>query len=123
MFVITTIKKLPEYCKDCPCCASHDGHCQADDMLRASEYRPFWCPLEKINNLSDLIDLYAIILHCPPYDIINVFGSKEDAKNDIIASTACSTEEADKMIIHLNKTQHSYLFSGKIDCLTGIVNK
>lgn len=123
MIVISSMEKLPEYCKDCPCCASHDGHCQADSILRTSEYRPFWCPLEALNNFSDLNDLYAKISRCPPYDIINIFGSKADAENDIISSTACSREEADSMIIHLSKTQHAYLFTGKIACLSGIISK
>ena len=60
MIAIKTMNKLPEECEKCPCYATYDGHCQADDILRTSIYRPFWCPLtlveEKKENKNILLD-------------------------------------------------------------------
>ena len=49
MIVITTLEELPDYCYDCPCHNSEHGICEADTEKRSiHEYRPFWCPLNKI---------------------------------------------------------------------------
>ena len=44
---ISTLKELPDYCYDCPCCNCETGCCQADEERRTSNWRHFWCPLEK----------------------------------------------------------------------------
>ena len=48
--LIKTMMNLPEHCYDCPCHDGESGYCQADKEHRYSVYRPFWCPLVKINN-------------------------------------------------------------------------
>lgn len=54
MIAIKTMNKLPEECEKCPCYATYDGHCQADDILRTSIYRPFWCPLTLVEEESGI---------------------------------------------------------------------
>ena len=54
MIAIKTMNKLPEECEKCPCYATYDGHCQADDKLRTSIYRPFWCPLTLVEEESGI---------------------------------------------------------------------
>ena len=48
--IIKTMTDLPEYCYECPCHDGESGYCQADKENRYSVYRPFWCPLVKIND-------------------------------------------------------------------------
>lgn len=48
--LIKTMTNLPEHCYDCPCHDGESGYCQADKEHRYSDYRPFWCPLEAVNN-------------------------------------------------------------------------
>lgn len=50
MIVLTSMKKLPDKCCDCPCYNGEFGYCRADATLRAVyEWRPFWCPLKEYN--------------------------------------------------------------------------
>lgn len=57
MIVITTIDALPDYCYECPCHDGESGYCQADKERRYSDYRPYWCPLKKIDGeLGELIE-------------------------------------------------------------------
>lgn len=51
---INTLNELPERCSDCPCYNKEYDYCQADkyivndkELQRTSEWRPFWCPLNK----------------------------------------------------------------------------
>ena len=60
--LIKTMTKLPEHCYDCPCHDRESGHCQADKGNRYSDYRPFWCPLEMINDTcEDAISRAAVL--------------------------------------------------------------
>ena len=50
MIVITTMDSLPELCYECPCHDGENGQCNADKEKRYSaEYRPYWCPLKKVD--------------------------------------------------------------------------
>lgn len=53
--LIKTMTDLPEHCYDCPCHDGESGYCRADKEHRYSDYRPFWCPLVKINNIGDRV--------------------------------------------------------------------
>ena len=51
---INTLNELPEHCSDCPCHNKEFDYCQADkytvdnkEYQRTSDWRPFWCPLNK----------------------------------------------------------------------------
>lgn len=54
--IIKTMTNLPEHCYDCPCHDGESGYCQADKGHRYSDYRPFWCPLVKMNNEHCALD-------------------------------------------------------------------
>lgn len=54
MIVIKTMTELPEHCYECPCHDGESGYCQADKEHRYSDYRPFWCPLEEVNDQQEL---------------------------------------------------------------------
>lgn len=59
--LIKTMTKLPEHCYDCPCHDRESGYCQADKGNRYSDYRPFWCPLEMINDTCEAISEQAVL--------------------------------------------------------------
>ena len=69
MIVITNMESLPDHCYECPCHDGESGYCQANEELRYSDYRPYWCPLKEIHDdqkdgemgMNDLISRDAAI--------------------------------------------------------------
>ena len=54
MIVIRSVEKLPERCVECPCHNSIEDFCQADNERRSSDWRPFWCPLEEVEERPNI---------------------------------------------------------------------
>jgi len=51
MIAITTMDAIPNLCYECPCHDGENGTCNVDKEQRyISEYRPYWCPLQSVQN-------------------------------------------------------------------------